>query len=354
MKKTMVASAALILASGAWAQSAVTLYGVADAGLEFVNRQPGNGDKVYRMQSGGGLTGSRWGLRGVEDLGGGLKGIFVLESGFSIDDGKTDGRLFGRQSYVGLETPGGTVTLGRQQTPMYDFALRYDPMATASSYSIYAMDNDFGSRADNAIKYRGSFGGLTASGLYSFGHDGVSGTNGEVPGQWKVGREYAFGLNYATGAFAVGAVFDQKNGDTIASRNRHDQRASIAGSYAFGPAKVFGGYRWQHLGFTPATGSGIAHLGWAGISYQLTAATSFSGALYYQDYRGTSADPWLFSLGANYAVSKRTELYMNMAYALNKTDNARGFMSQTSVNGDGQVLPGENQFGASVGMRHRF
>ncbi|WP_420994753.1 porin [Cupriavidus sp. 30B13] len=354
MKKTMVAAAATILAGSAWAQSAVTLYGVADAGLEFVNRQAGNGDKVYRVQSGGALTGSRWGLRGAEDLGNGLKGIFVLESGFGIDDGRAGDRLFGRQAYVGLETPQGTVTLGRQQTPMYDFALQYDPMAAASSYSIYGMDSDFGSRADNAIKYRGQSGGLTVSGLYSFGYDGRSGVNGEVPGQWKVGREYALGLNYAMGAFAVGAVFDQKNGDTVASRNSHDQRASIAGSYAFGPARVFGGYRWQHLGFTTAVGNGTAHLGWIGASYQLTPAASLSGAVYYQDNRGTSADPWMLSAGGNYALSKRTSLYLNMAYALNKTDRSRGYMSQVSVNGDGQVLAGDNQFGASIGMRHRF
>jgi len=354
MKKTIVAAAAAVLASGAWAQSAVTLYGVADAGLEFVNRQNGNGDKVYRLQSGSALTGSRWGLRGAEDLGSGLKGIFVLESGFDLDDGRAGDRLFGRQAYVGLETPQGTVTLGRQQTPMYDFALQYDPMAAVSSYSIYGMDSDFGSRADNAIKYRGQSGGLTVSGLYSFGYDGQGGTNGEVPGHWKVGREYAFGLNYAVGPLAAGAVFDQKNGDTIASRNRHDQRATIAASYAFGPAKVFAGYRWQHLGFTSALGNGTAHLGWAGASYRLTPAVSFSGAVYYQDNRGTSADPWLLSAGGNYALSKRTDLYLNMAYALNKTDRSRGFVSDTSVNGNGQVSPGDNQFGASFGMRHRF
>jgi predicted porin len=87
----------------------------------------------------------------VEDLGGGLKGVFVLESGFNLDDGKSgnDNRLFGRQAYVGLASQYGQLSLGRHQTPFYDFGLQFDPMAISNKYSITAQDAAFASRADN-------------------------------------------------------------------------------------------------------------------------------------------------------------------------------------------------------------
>ena len=127
--KLAAAAATMMVAMGAQAQSSVTLYGVADVGVEYLNRTAGDHSNV-RMQSGNGITtGSWWGLRGTEDMGGGLKGVFVMESGFNLDTGtKTDSRLFNRQAYVGLQGKFGAVMLGRQQTPVYDFTLAFDPM----------------------------------------------------------------------------------------------------------------------------------------------------------------------------------------------------------------------------------
>ena len=109
MKKSLLALAALgAFAGTAQAQSSVTLYGVVDANIEYVSNMsstaagtagfPGRGENKFGVTSGG-LSGSRWGLRGVEDLGGGMKALFVLESGFGVDDGRMQqgGRLFGRQ-----------------------------------------------------------------------------------------------------------------------------------------------------------------------------------------------------------------------------------------------------------------
>ena len=102
--KLFAAAAAALVSAGAFAQSSVNLYGVVDAGVEWVNKAPGNGGSRTAVQSGSEMSGSRWGLRGVEDLGGGLKGIFNLESGFTLDDGRMgqNNRLFGRAAYVGL------------------------------------------------------------------------------------------------------------------------------------------------------------------------------------------------------------------------------------------------------------
>ncbi|MGE8449215.1 MAG: porin, partial [Pseudomonadales bacterium] len=118
MKRTLIAAAIATACSYTHAQSSVTLYGVADAGVEFLNHVPnaaGQANSLVRMTSGN-TAGSRWGLRGVEDLGNGLKGVFVLEGGMALDSGMAvqGGRLFGRKAYVGIDSSRfGQITLGR-------------------------------------------------------------------------------------------------------------------------------------------------------------------------------------------------------------------------------------------------
>jgi len=385
--KLFAAAVAALAAGGAYAQSSVTLYGVVDAGVEFQNNQRAgtngvttDGHSVTRLTSGN-LSGSRWGLRGVEDLGGGLKGLFVLESGFSVDDGKSaqDNRLFGRQAYVGIGSQYGALTLGRHQTPFYDFGVQFDPMAISSKYSIISQDGAFTSRADNSIKYLGTFGGLTVNALYSFGWNtggaantttpSLSSTAGEVPGTWKIGREYSLGLSYAAGPFAVGAIYDETNQGVLSTPDAVIRRASIAGNYAFGPAKAFVGYRWAKgvdlgaIPFVPGanlqalTGAkASSNLYWAGLGYQLTPAFSLTGAVYYQDFRGQKGDPWLLVANADYALSKRTDAYLSLGYTINKNTSNLGVdgFGKVSGSGTGANFDADNQFGAVVGIRHKF
>ncbi|WP_244222680.1 porin [Cupriavidus lacunae] len=378
--KLFAAAVAALAAGGAYAQSSVTLYGVVDAGIEYANHQPGvsGSHDVVRLTSGN-MSGSRWGLRGVEDLGGGLKGVFVLESGFNVDTGTSaqGGRLFGRQAYVGLNSQWGQLTLGRHQTPLYDFGLQFDPMAISTNYSITAQDGGFSSRADNSLKYIGTFGGLTAALLYSQGANTVGtanayqGISGEVPGSYKTGREYSASLIYSGGPFSVGAVFDETNlgNPTGANTTRAKiQRASLGGTYAFGPAKVFAGYRYSHAldnallpGGTLANGTvaaNVSNLYWLGLGYQLTPALSLTGAAYYQDFRNTGADPWSFVVSTDYAFSKRTDAYFNVAYTKNKDGSTLGVSSggpgSIAGSGFGTTNGSTNQFGAVVGLRHKF
>lgn len=360
--KLFAAAVAALAAGGAYAQSSVTLYGVVDAGLEYNSNAGADGDNLFRMTSGN-QSGSRWGLRGVEDLGGGLKGIFVLESGFELDDGRSaqGGRLFGRNAYVGLQSGFGTVTLGRQQTTLYDFALIYDPMAISTRYSSTSIAPEFASRADNTVKYVGKFGGLTASALYSFRNEGQ-----EEAGEFRRGQEYGAMLSYNAGPFGIGAAYDETHGTTatvggatVDASGRKIRRATIAGTYAFGPAKAFVGYRWaKAMGGASIPGAvdadaTTANLYWAGLAYQLTPAFSLSGAAYYQDFRRSGADPWQFVVTGDYALSKRTDVYTSLSYAMNKDGSALGvggFNSATAT----FVEPGKDQFGAVVGVRHKF
>ncbi|WP_427311591.1 porin [Cupriavidus sp. H39] len=359
--KLFAAAVAALAAGGAYAQSSVTLYGVADVGLEYNSNSGVNGDNLFRMSSGN-QSGSRWGLRGVEDLGGGLKGVFVLESGFDLDNGTSaqGGRLFGRQAYVGLQSQFGSLLLGRQQTSFYDFGLLYDPMAISSRYGILAQDAAFASRADNTVKYIGTFGGLTASAFYSFNNNGQ-----EAAGAFRRGQEYGALLSYAAGPLSIGAAYDETHGTTVGTpavdaSGQRIRRATVGANYAFGPAKVYAGYRWAKAadgavlpGVSPLVANSTSNLYWLGLGYQLTPAFSLSGAAYYQDFRKTDADPWQFVITADYALSKRTDVYTSLSYALNdngSTLGVNGFNSQVA----GSVQPGKDQFGAVIGLRHKF
>lgn len=367
MKMRWIAAVAALAAGGAYAQSTVTLYGLLDAGIEYQNNQPGGGHSVTRLTSGN-LSGSRWGLRGVEDLGGGLKGVFVLESGFNLDTGTSaqGGRLFGRNAYVGLQNQYGAVTLGRQQTPLYDFGLQFDPMGIATNYSIIGQDAGFTSRADNSVKYAGTFGGLTARVLYSFGANTGGGSFGEVPGSPKIGQELSAGLTYAVGPLAAGATYDETNlglASTGALTGAKVRRATVAGSYVFGPAKMYAGYRWA-MALDGATLPGnlgannVSNLYWLGVGYQVLPALSLTGAAYYQDFRGTKADPWSFVASVDYTLSKRTDAYVNLGYTKNKDGSNLGLTSggtgAIQSTGFGTVSGSDNQFGAVVGIRHKF
>ena len=364
VKKTLfalaAAGAACAVSGATFAQSSsssVTLYGIADAGVSYqshVQSAPGQGGSLFGVTSGG-LSGSRWGIRGVEDLGGNLKGIFVLESGFNIDTGTSaqGNRLFGRQSYVGLQADFGAVTLGRQQNALYDLFGAYDPMAVGSSYSLNSVDTlGFNGRADNAIKYTGKFGGLTATGFYSNGRDSTIPNGTEVPGHFKVGTNFGGGLAYASGPFSAGVAYDQYQGSSIAAADGTAKRIAVGASYAFGDAKVFAGYRWLRDELNAATTAIVParhdNLYWLGALYRFTPAFSLTGGTYYTDARTDDKDSLMFVLNADYAFSQRTDAYLLLGYVKNHGSATYGVTSTMNT------LPGQNQTGAMVGVRHRF
>src|ERR1700755_1554344 len=183
MKKIPLAIAvsAALAASAAHAQTSVTLYGLIDAGLMYTNNVSKSGSHGSLIQAtSGNINGSRFGMRGAEDLGGGLTAIFVLENGFNVQNGKLgqNSRLFGRQAFVGLRSSDfGTVALGRQYDSLVDFVAPLSGTAGTFGDTGFAhpFDNDnlnHTLRMNNAVKYMSSnYAGLKFGGLYAFSNN---------------------------------------------------------------------------------------------------------------------------------------------------------------------------------------
>jgi predicted porin len=372
MKKFVLSSLSLALisaAGAAHAQSSVTLYGLIDTGLTFSNNS--GGERSYQQASGV-VNGSRWGLRGSEDLGNGLKAIFDLESGINLQDGSASDsqRLFNRNAYVGLSSQYGTVTFGRQKTPLFDLlGDTYDPLTVGNYAENSWLPGALGAGlyADNAVKYTGTYNGLTLAATYSFGTNsestGVDGFSGQVPGHLGAGNMYGFTLSYVAGPLSVAAGVQQNSDNS----NNKQTIFNANAVYSFSSAKVYVGYLHSKddTGFVDSAlaqqtlvpgvdflkGSGRIDNGpFAGVTWQTTRALTLTGAAYYDHMSNAaigngevgSGYRYTFVALAEYALSKRTEVY--------------GTVDFDKVSGAASVeLPGRsNQTGVALGMRTIF
>jgi predicted porin len=348
---TAAAAVALALAGHAGAQSNVAVYGIIDSGVEAINHSasiPGSKANLTRLSSGN-LSGSRLGLRGTEDLGGGLKTVFALESGIGVDTGASlqGGRLFGRQAYVGLQGGWGALTLGRQNSLMLDWMSKYNTMDNAT-WSSKVHDGAFSDRIDNAVKYSGKFDAVDLSVYYSTGYDSSKG--GELAGHSKAGRQLGAGLQYHGAAWRAALVYDRKHGQTAALENNTDEHLTFGARYKVGAAEVLGGYlrrKQENVGVGAA--SVRTEMGWIGLAYQVTAPLQLSASLYRTDVKHSDKDPLSVITMVKYSLSKRTDLYLINSYASNRGGSNLG------VNGFGvDIAAGQNQFGTMAGLRHSF
>ena len=350
MKKFAIALAVLPAAAAVHAQSNVTLYGLVDAGVEYVNHASATGGSITRLTSGG-MNTSRFGLRGSEDLGGGLKAIFQLEGGIFIDNGTADGpagSLFRRQANVGLEGGFGRLVVGRSYTTAYDFMLPFDPMGYAPVYSwatagsatsgAYGMATAF----DNILKYQGTFGGVKVGASYGFG---------EQPGSNTSNSRYAVGAGYAAGPVSAAVTFERVNDNpaTPAREETNTYHLGAAWQVSKDVALKLGARHFEQ------SVSGAADLRantyWTGVNWQVTPAVGLTAALYFQDQRNlvTDADPKMLVLRAKYALSKRTDLYAVVGHARAKNDLPVGLSRDLNPQGFS-----DTQTGTMVGLQHRF
>ncbi|MDN7654161.1 porin [Burkholderia multivorans] len=363
MNKTLiVAAAAASFATVAHAQSSVTLYGVLDAGITYQsNVQPAPGQAGKSLWSmGSGIDQSRFGLRGSEDLGGGLKAIFTLESGFNIGNGKlaNNNGMFNRQAFVGLSSQYGTVTLGKQYDSVQDYLA---PLTATGSWggTYFAHVGNFdnlstngGYSPNNSIKFTSAnYAGLQFGGTYSFSNNTNFGNN----------RAYSGGVSYQFQGLKIAGAYSQLNNpgqttggavDTLATQGRVRTYGAAAG-YAFGPAQVGAAWTQARLDNTGATGTSVRIDNYeVNGKYNLTPALGLGVAYTYSNARlGQDSAHWhQVGLQADYALSKRTDVYAQAVYQRASGANA------SIYNGNIDTLPSSsiNQTAATVGLRHRF
>ncbi|WP_439709426.1 porin [Cupriavidus pauculus] len=352
-----------MFAQAASAQSSVTLYGVVDTGVEFVNKVGPQSNSVTRMLNLSGTVPSRWGLRGSEDLGGGLKSQFVLESGFAPDSGVSNqgGRLFGRQAWVGVSGAWGQVALGRQYTMLFWSTFDADILGP-NVYGSSSLDNYLpNARADNSLSYKGKFGGLTLGATYSLGRDtagsplGPSATNcaGESASDYRACKEWSALIQYETGSWGVSAVYDSLRGGPgafagLTSSSLKDDRASLNGYMILSKAKL-------GLGVIARRNEAIAtprsDLWFAGIAYDVTPALNVAAQGYYLRFHNSANKAWLGAVRATYAFSKRSSVYMTAGYIDNK---GQSNLSVSSGAAGANPAPGGNQLGVTAGIKHVF
>ena len=358
MNKKLVALALSAVAAGmASAQTAnVTLYGIVDTYLasERIGSGviPAAGTTPARsvagvrttLMNGGGLSGSRWGLRGSESLGGGMNAIFVLENGFASDSGQLNqgGRLFGRQAYVGLNGGFGSVTLGRQYSPSFYVMCNSDDTFGGCLTGFSAVANMGGFfantlRQDNAVKYSTpSFGGVTAS---------VAWALGEVTGSSSAARTLGGNVEYKNGPIYVGVGFsDLKNGSATVPVTGSQKQYIVGATYNFGVAYAGVTYMQNKevngVKTKPLIGSVTVPFGPARVGLQLAQAKRDGGA------KQTS-----IGLLGEYDLSKRTELYGAYVQCKNKglacsADGNVGASTATITNQTASVF--------ALGVKHKF
>jgi predicted porin len=354
MKKThlahWLAGLAGLACSAAHAQSSVTLYGLLDTGIEFINHASAKGGDIVQ-ESTGGLSNSRWGMRGTEDLGSGNSAFFILEAGIDSNNGAeaSSGVLFNRTAEVGLSNATyGAVSLGLQYSAMYDILIDFDPMNYAPHYTWFPTagssdDFSYTARVDNSVKYTGHFGGFTTIAEYSFGG---------VAGSLESNAGYGAGLRYDYGSFAAAAAYDYRNG-TITTGGAWTKTSnwSLSAMDTLGRATLLGGY--EHYLYEPVTGAQtVDGLWFAGTRVQITPANKLTLAYYYQQNDTPKvSNSWMTVLSDDYALSKRTDLYATLAYA-ESTRNGNG--SYTPVGVTDATAFADNQTGIMLGIRHRF
>ncbi|MFY3001655.1 porin [Achromobacter xylosoxidans] len=383
MKKTLFVTALFAALSGvAHAETSVTLYGLIDTGVGFQRIKGNDGYKESKVgMSNGVSSGSRWGLRGAEDLGDGLSAVFTLESGFNSANGQSgqSGRLFGRQATVGLKGDSwGLLEFGRQTNIASKYIGAIDPFG--ASYGQANVGAAFGAantvRHDNMVMYQTpSFSGFQFGLGYSFSADDTK--DGRInqstgrPTTSQVGfrtaentRAITAGLRYVNDPLNVALTYDQLNMANQLGTDEKPKQWIIGGSYDFEVIKLAlaygqtrnGWFTGQSLNaFSSAVNpsgksfsSNVVAKDFKSNSYLvgLSAPVGGAGNVLFSWQRAdanntslTGGDDTMniYSLGYTYNLSKRTNLYALGSYATNFA-----------------FIDGLKSTVGMVGVRHRF
>ena len=364
MKYTVTTLLALACCS-AHAQSSVQVYGVADAGIVLERGAPGGSTTNV---SSGIASGSRIGFKGTEDLGNGLSAGFVVESGFAMDTGASGqgGLTFGRQSFVSLSSPLGTISAGRQYSPYYkalrDIADPFEDGLAGQAPNLMVPNR----RMDNSLRYASpKLAGFSTELVYSAG---------EVAGDSTRKRALSGALNYDEGPLALSVSHFRRES---ASAGLHAYNTLLAARYKVGNYQLHAGYAFNRgMGTVGGGGSSTLANGATSGSGTVTSATSiitsgtigvpgassrdlvlglcatfgphsFAGSVVeHMDRSPANQDARQYGIAYLYSLSKRTDLYA--AYARINGKNGAPFTVGNATD-DGK---GNRAF--NLGLRHQL
>jgi predicted porin len=336
MRASAVLSIVALHSLGAHAQSSVTLYGSLDTSIEITN--PGAG-WVARMDSGA-YRGSRFGMRGAEDLGDGIKILFELENGFGSADGTfaVANTIFNRQAWIGVGTPWGTLRAGRQYSPIYiPFKGQLDAFGAGTIASGLNNLSKITPYESNAITYLSpEFYGFSTTLMASLRNPATDGSNG-LAGNIET-------VEWRHGPFRISYAHQQQNGDGAL-------RANLGGvSYVLGPVTGFLSF------FNGDGGTPRYHNDGVSVSARYAVSARFRASLGYafvRDRSGGDNDADQFSAACEYDLSKRVLLYASAGWLRNHAE-ATFTLRGVNVTGLPPSWPGAPVRGVQFGMIDRF
>lgn len=391
MKKSLIALAVLAASGAASAQSSVQLYGVADVWLGSAKtsndvRVNGNGQKFSASSSerqtkldSGGVSTSRWGLKGSEDLGAGLRANFQLEQGLALDTGSA-GDGFNRVATVGFSSGLGAVTLGKQYTVYDDIRGVAENTFDANISASKGVWTDYNDNTANTIKYVSpSFGGFSGGLSYAFGED----KNTDADKKNSASSVLGLSLQYANGPLLVGygyqkekegtklKAFDQYNALAISTIDAFGSKLGLSAdeiaaakndtvvpnvgpsatynlltaSYNLGVAKLVGSYNRAKLAYDGSSVSAKEYQ--FGVEVPVAANLAIGAGYAHSkfDEAGEQLKNTGFSIAAVYSLSKRTAVYAaakqaKQEYTYSETGYSESASSKTNI--------------YAVGVKHTF
>ncbi|RQR76531.1 MULTISPECIES: porin [unclassified Burkholderia] len=381
IKITLLAMTLAIMSAHVMAQSSVTLYGVIDEGLNYATNV--GGKKFVGLESGY-TQGSQWGVRGVEDIGGGTSVVFQLENGFDVNTGQLGqaGLEFGRQAFFGLSDKRfGTLTIGRQYDTFFFFVA---PTTANGNWAGFAFthpydndDTEGSTRVNNTIQYTSpSYGGFQVGGTYGFSNS----TNFANNRQYSIaGRYTSDNLTVAVGyeeqnqpgSSSSGAV---SNGSDDTFRANRVRRFGAGVNYTTGPVTLGLAYTYTNAlrpinstyagSLLPSSGTSVSSIAFNNIEvnakYQVSPAWFLGGEYVFTraNYHASGPSQHLnyhtIGLMSDYFLSKRTDLYAQAVYQRAGGDTTGSVMDNAYVIGSGGPSSSNNQMLVRLGIRHRF
>ena len=333
MKKSLIALACASAFAGSANAQSLTTYGIVDMG--FVSE---SGPASIQKLTSGAQSGTRLGFKGTEDLGNNMKALFVLETGIAADAGGFNQSAgFARQSFVGLQSDSGTLTLGRQYTPFF-LALNAvaDPFASGLAGNAQNLIPSSGIRMNNAVKYASpTFSGVSGEVAYGFGEN--------TAGNDRASKNVGGSIGYTDGTLNVRLAYHKANGTTALTSDLSDTSTILAANYKFEVAKVFAAYSDNNV---EISGRGKNRDLLIGVSVPFGNFTFIASYINKNGRSTANLDADQLGLGYTYALSKRTNLYAAWA----SIDNKNG--APYTVGNNSETGTGDRA--VNLGVRHTF